>query len=353
MKKGLRRQKPGNGKKNGIQTRDLMKKGLRRKNLTRRFALQHSNKRPDEEGIKTQSTQPLSLSRIIQTRDLMKKGLRQRQVWTTLQLINSNKRPDEEGIKTLLISVSFPAGCIQTRDLMKKGLRRENTNSSKTKRRMGVGALSRTSPFQKKFPGKTMAQSCSTRSLDEIFIHAFILSAPPCTACSDARQAVRRGSSKSADAVFFVPGQRILTCHEPASFLRRRVVDRGLKQSCCSLSVPISRGASIVPANRRTPWLVCYDIADKSRLQRVHRLISRRAIPFQYSVFYINATRNDIVDMVGEIAIRINPHHDDVRAYPLLTTARPFVYGHSRLPDWAIFLDRTWLLFNNSPPLDG
>ena len=110
----------------------------------------------------------------------------------------------------------------------------------------------------------------------------------------------------------------------PASFLRRRVIDRGLKQPCCSLSVPISRGASIVPANRRTPWLVCYDIADKSRLQRVHRLISRRAIPFQHSVFYINATRNDIVDMVGEIAIRINPHHDDVRAYPLLTTARPF-----------------------------
>ena len=269
-----------------IQTRDLMKKGLRRKN------------------------RDINVPLIIQTRDLMKKGLRLKGTLDKLTRPDSNKRPDEEGIKTAAHFVCAPRAYIQTRDLMKKGLRRENTNSSKTKRRMGVGAFSRTSPFQKKFPGRQRRsparQDRSTKFLYTLSSSQRRLAPPAPTPGKRCGAGVR----KARDAVFFVPVRRILTCHEPASFLRRRIVDRGLKQPCCSLSVPISRGASIVPANRRTPWLVCYDIADKSRLQRVHRLISRRAIPFQYSVFYINATRNDIVDMVGEIAICINPHHD-------------------------------------------
>ena len=87
-----------------------------------------------------------------------------------------------------------------------------------------------------------------------------------------------------------------------------------------------------MPANRRTPWLVCYDIADPLRLQRVHRSLSRRAIPFQYSVFYTTATRNTIVEAFNEIKNHIDPCHDDIRAYPLLTTSQPFVYGRSPLP---------------------
>ena len=99
-------------------------------------------------------------------------------------------------------------------------------------------------------------------------------------------------------------------------------------------------------ASRRTPWLVCYDIADPTRLQRVHRTISRRAIPFQYSVFCASGTRNAIEDMLAEVETHIDPRYDDVRAYPLLTSARPLVYGRSLLPDRVTILGEADAFFH-------
>lgn len=87
-----------------------------------------------------------------------------------------------------------------------------------------------------------------------------------------------------------------------------------------------------MPANRRTPWLVCYDIADPRRLQRVHRVVCRHAVPVQYSVFHTIATRHEVLSVLHEIEEHIDPRQDDVRAYPLLTTARPVSLGRSRLP---------------------
>ncbi len=86
-----------------------------------------------------------------------------------------------------------------------------------------------------------------------------------------------------------------------------------------------------MPASRRTPWLVCYDIADPRRLQRVHRAARRHATPLQYSVFHTVATRLEVRAMIHEIEEYIDPRHDDVRAYPLLTNAQPVTLGGSRL----------------------
>ena len=58
-----------------------------------------SNRRPDEEGIKTVDEAFLVIE-YIPTADLMKKGLRSPVISETLSLLNSNRRPDEEGIKT-------------------------------------------------------------------------------------------------------------------------------------------------------------------------------------------------------------------------------------------------------------
>ena len=102
-----------------------------------------------------------------------------------------------------------------------------------------------------------------------------------------------------------------------------------------------------MPAGRETPWLVCYDIVDPRRLQRVHRLISRHAIPFQYSIFYVNAVRKDIEKILHRVAGEIDSRRDDVRAYPLLTTVRPFIYGRSRLPDQVMLLGPAGMLFPN------
>ena len=85
-----------------IPTADLMKKGLR-PHTPRQCSAPgaHSNRRPDEEGIKTYQT-PYRAS----------------------PERNSNRRPDEEGIKTVPSRHASRRRCIPTADLMKKGLRR-------------------------------------------------------------------------------------------------------------------------------------------------------------------------------------------------------------------------------------
>ena len=77
-----------------------MKKGLRRLQVAPLRQVENSNRRPDEEGIKT--TQSFGLGSLdgIPTADLMKKGLR---------------HPQGPDLRSL--------GGIPTADLMKKGLR--------------------------------------------------------------------------------------------------------------------------------------------------------------------------------------------------------------------------------------
>ena len=77
MKKGLRR--PPGARPEGprtIPTADLMKKGLRRGAISTVRRGCYSNRRPDEEGIKTERGGGVAVE------------------------VHSNRRPDEEGIKT-------------------------------------------------------------------------------------------------------------------------------------------------------------------------------------------------------------------------------------------------------------
>ena len=106
----------------------------------------HFNRRPDEEGIKTQTCLPPHYSFIstadlmkkglrrdengtiadpcISTADLMKKGLRQVMVTPAIRAdCHFNRRPDEEGIKTPDGRPGQSYSMISTADLMKKGLR--------------------------------------------------------------------------------------------------------------------------------------------------------------------------------------------------------------------------------------
>ena len=88
-----------------------------------------------------------------------------------------------------------------------------------------------------------------------------------------------------------------------------------------------------MPASKQTPWLICYDIADPDRLRRVHKEVRRHATPFQYSVFRTHATRRDVVRRITQLQDVIAPRLDDIRAYPLLTTTPPIVYGRSLMAD--------------------
>lgn len=102
-----------------------------------------------------------------------------------------------------------------------------------------------------------------------------------------------------------------------------------------------------MPANRETPWLICYDIADPYRLRAVHKEIRRHATPFQYSVFRAHATRREVVGWLDALAEVVEPSQDDVRAYPLLTASAPVVYGRSLLAQ-GVHFDLRHQLFSNS-----
>lgn len=86
-----------------------------------------------------------------------------------------------------------------------------------------------------------------------------------------------------------------------------------------------------MPASRQTPWLLCYDIADPDRLRQVHKEVQRYAMPFQYSVFRVHATRREVMERIRLLEHTIDPRSDDIRAYPLLTASAPVVYGRRLL----------------------
>ena len=80
-------------------------------------------------------------------------------------------------------------------------------------------------------------------------------------------------------------------------------------------------------------WLICYDIADPRRLARVHRAVSRFAVPVQYSVFWARLDRAGLNAALQAVAVLIDPRADDVRFYPLPENVRVHAVGRAILPD--------------------
>jgi CRISPR-associated protein Cas2 len=85
--------------------------------------------------------------------------------------------------------------------------------------------------------------------------------------------------------------------------------------------------------NQPRNWLVSYDIADPRRLHRVHRLLSARAVPVQYSVFATRASSAKLGELRAELSRLIHRAEDDVRIYPIPEPAELVVYGRKAVPD--------------------
>lgn len=80
--------------------------------------------------------------------------------------------------------------------------------------------------------------------------------------------------------------------------------------------------------NAKRSWIIAYDISDPKRLGRVYRLMLKRGIPQQRSVFRATITTNEARKLLAELAALIDSVADDVRLYPL--PARPEIIrlGH-------------------------
>lgn len=86
------------------------------------------------------------------------------------------------------------------------------------------------------------------------------------------------------------------------------------------------------------PRLVCYDIADPKRLGRVHRIVTNYALPIQYSVYYMNASADDVEALSRELREVIDPKKDDIRIYPLRQGEPAEVLGKQRLTEGILLI---------------
>lgn len=85
-------------------------------------------------------------------------------------------------------------------------------------------------------------------------------------------------------------------------------------------------------------YIIAYDISDKKRLQKVHRVVKEYAMSLQYSVFIAPFSIHLLDEMVKRLKAVINQAQDDIRIYPLSDNSQPEVYGNRKLPE-GIFLN--------------
>lgn len=98
---------------------------------------------------------------------------------------------------------------------------------------------------------------------------------------------------------------------------------------------------------RKRRFLICYDIADPKRLVRMHRLLSKHALPVQYSVFMMHTHVLKLESLLGELETIIKQTEDDVRVYTLSDQHAPIVSGRAIMPDGLALIDSQADLFQN------
>ncbi len=78
-------------------------------------------------------------------------------------------------------------------------------------------------------------------------------------------------------------------------------------------------------------YLVCYDISDPSRLNRVFRFMKGRGIHLQYSVFLCSLTWQQLKEIKYQLNGFINVKKDDIRIYSLPLAGKASVIGKRAL----------------------
>ncbi len=78
---------------------------------------------------------------------------------------------------------------------------------------------------------------------------------------------------------------------------------------------------------RRGWYLIAYDIGEPRRLQRVHRVLKRRAMPVQESVFFFEGHEGALRRLLDDVAEVMSLREDDLRAWPVDRIGAAWMYG--------------------------
>ncbi len=81
-------------------------------------------------------------------------------------------------------------------------------------------------------------------------------------------------------------------------------------------------------------YLVCYDIRDEVRLMKIYKLMKKRGLHIQYSVFHCRLSRDELLELKTSLRNIIEQSMDDIRIYPLPTDMKVVVMGQGdRIPE--------------------
>jgi CRISPR-associated protein Cas2 len=86
-------------------------------------------------------------------------------------------------------------------------------------------------------------------------------------------------------------------------------------------------------------FLIAYDITCPRRLARMHRYLTKVAVPIEYSVFFVTGEIGWIMDILAEAANMIDKRSDDLRCYPLPGRGLKTRLGRATLPQGVFYSD--------------
>ncbi|MCX2802572.1 CRISPR-associated protein Cas2 [Microbulbifer thermotolerans] len=84
---------------------------------------------------------------------------------------------------------------------------------------------------------------------------------------------------------------------------------------------------------RRHHYLICYDIADRKRLARVFRACRAVGTAYQYSVFHLHLSEQDLNTLLSRLEEIIDQGADDIRVYRLQSPQQIETLGKGPLPE--------------------
>lgn len=84
-------------------------------------------------------------------------------------------------------------------------------------------------------------------------------------------------------------------------------------------------------------YLLCYDIRDKKRLEKIYRTVSKVMIQVQYSVYYAETMPHTIEQLIQKLAKIIDPRQDDIRVYAIEPFGNAIRWGSLAEPKLMMF----------------
>lgn len=94
-------------------------------------------------------------------------------------------------------------------------------------------------------------------------------------------------------------------------------------------------------------YLIAYDIANPKRLSRVHRVLKKKGLPVQYSVFIVVIKRKALLRLLERLNTVIKNAEDDIRCYRLPERTDIKTLGRQYFPeDVMLFTGGINRLFN-------